>query len=98
MHPPALLTNTYHNITTTNTYHTTMAITNNTTITCTSPRLLASSPPRLLASHRASSLVATAGLKSLLVLSGVTSEEKLLSDENKITPDYYADSIVDFYP
>merc|ERR1740130_189538 len=38
------------------------------------------------------------GLKSLLVLSGVTSEEKLLSDENKITPDYYADSIVDFYP
>jgi len=42
--------------------------------------------------------VATAGLKSLLVLSGVTSEEKLLSDENKITPDFYADSIVDFYP
>lgn len=37
------------------------------------------------------------GLKSLLVLSGVTSEEKLLSDENKITPDYYADSIVDFF-
>ena len=38
------------------------------------------------------------GLKSLLVLSGVTSEEKLLSDANKITPDYYADSIVDFFP
>merc|ERR1719223_1910469 len=37
------------------------------------------------------------GLKSLLVLSGVTSEEKLLSEENKITPDYYADSIVDFF-
>ena len=29
---------------------------------------------------------------------GVTSEEKLLSDENKITPDYYADAITDFYP
>lgn len=37
------------------------------------------------------------GLKSLLVLSGVTTEEKLLSEENKITPDYYADSIVDFF-
>eukprot|EP00956_Cyclotella_meneghiniana_P026470 scaffold57263_cov59-Cyclotella_meneghiniana.AAC.7 len=37
------------------------------------------------------------GLKSLLVLSGVTSEEKLLSKENTITPDYYADSIVDFF-
>lgn len=37
------------------------------------------------------------GLKSLLVLSGVTSEEKLLSEENKITPDYYADSIADFF-
>jgi len=37
------------------------------------------------------------GLKSLLVLSGVTSEEKLLSQENTITPDYYADSIVDFF-
>jgi 4-nitrophenyl phosphatase/phosphoglycolate phosphatase len=36
-------------------------------------------------------------LKSLLVLSGVTSEEKLLSQENTITPDYYADSIVDFF-
>jgi 4-nitrophenyl phosphatase/phosphoglycolate phosphatase len=37
------------------------------------------------------------GLQSLLVLSGVTSEEKLLSPENKITPDYYADSINDFF-
>lgn len=37
------------------------------------------------------------GLKSLLVLSGVTTEEKLLSAENKITPDFYADSIVDFF-
>jgi phosphoglycolate phosphatase len=35
------------------------------------------------------------GLKSLLVLSGVTSEEKLLSDDNTITPDYYADTIND---
>lgn len=37
------------------------------------------------------------GLKSLLVLSGVTSEEKLLSPENTITPDYYADTINDFF-
>jgi len=37
------------------------------------------------------------GLKSLLVLSGVTTEEKLLSKENVITPDFYADSIVDFF-
>uniref|UniRef100_A0A7S2E285 Phosphoglycolate phosphatase n=1 Tax=Helicotheca tamesis TaxID=374047 RepID=A0A7S2E285_9STRA len=38
------------------------------------------------------------GLKTLLVLSGVTSEEKLLSQENTITPDFYADSINDFFP
>eukprot|EP00569_Conticribra_weissflogii_P002447 CAMPEP_0171343036 /NCGR_PEP_ID=MMETSP0878-20121228/16101_1 /TAXON_ID=67004 /ORGANISM="Thalassiosira weissflogii, Strain CCMP1336" /LENGTH=374 /DNA_ID=CAMNT_0011845885 /DNA_START=47 /DNA_END=1171 /DNA_ORIENTATION=+ len=37
------------------------------------------------------------GLKSVLVLSGVTTEEKLLSQENTITPDFYADSIVDFF-
>ncbi len=35
------------------------------------------------------------GLQSLLVLSGVTSEAKLLSDDNTITPDYYTDSIAD---
>jgi len=37
------------------------------------------------------------GLRSLLVLSGVTTEEKLLSEENKITPDYYADDITKFF-
>jgi len=37
------------------------------------------------------------GLKSILVLSGVTTEEKLLSPENVITPDYYADSINEFF-
>jgi phosphoglycolate phosphatase len=37
------------------------------------------------------------GLKSLLVLSGVTSEEKLLSPENSITPTFYADTINDFF-
>lgn len=37
------------------------------------------------------------GLKSLLVLSGVTSEEKLMNQENTITPDFYADSIADFF-
>ncbi|CAM9387265.1 unnamed protein product [Discosporangium mesarthrocarpum] len=38
------------------------------------------------------------GLMSILTLSGVTSETKLLSEENKIAPDYYVDSIVDFFP
>eukprot|EP00558_Chaetoceros_sp_UNC1202_P001638 CAMPEP_0197256184 /NCGR_PEP_ID=MMETSP1429-20130617/74554_1 /TAXON_ID=49237 /ORGANISM="Chaetoceros sp., Strain UNC1202" /LENGTH=355 /DNA_ID=CAMNT_0042719687 /DNA_START=36 /DNA_END=1103 /DNA_ORIENTATION=- len=37
------------------------------------------------------------GLKTVLVLSGVTSEEKLLSQENTITPDYYTDTINDFF-
>lgn len=37
------------------------------------------------------------GLKSVLVLSGVTSEEKLLSPDNSITPDFYADDINDFF-
>eukprot|EP00980_Cylindrotheca_fusiformis_P008087 scaffold1722_cov120-Cylindrotheca_fusiformis.AAC.17 len=37
------------------------------------------------------------GLKSLLVLSGVTSEQKLLSSENAITPDFYADDINAFF-
>uniref|UniRef100_A0A6U2ZAY6 Phosphoglycolate phosphatase n=1 Tax=Lotharella globosa TaxID=91324 RepID=A0A6U2ZAY6_9EUKA len=33
------------------------------------------------------------GLKSCLTLTGVTTEKKLLSDENKIIPDVYVDSI-----
>lgn len=37
------------------------------------------------------------GLQTVLVLSGVTTEEKLLSTENTITPDYYADTINDFF-
>eukprot|EP00611_Tribonema_gayanum_P027658 TRINITY_DN6908_c0_g1_i1.p1 TRINITY_DN6908_c0_g1~~TRINITY_DN6908_c0_g1_i1.p1 ORF type:complete len:359 (-),score=122.68 TRINITY_DN6908_c0_g1_i1:477-1553(-) len=37
------------------------------------------------------------GLMSCLVLSGVTSEAKLLSEENKINPDVYCDSINDFF-
>lgn len=37
------------------------------------------------------------GLKSVLVLSGVTTEEKLLSPGNAIIPDFYADSINDFF-
>lgn len=37
------------------------------------------------------------GLQSLLVLSGVTTEAKLLSPENPITPDFYADDINSFY-
>jgi 4-nitrophenyl phosphatase/phosphoglycolate phosphatase len=36
------------------------------------------------------------GLRSVLVLSGVTSETKLLSPENIITPDFYA-KINDFF-
>ena len=30
--------------------------------------------------------------------SGVTTEAKLLGDDNKINPDYYVDSINDFFP
>jgi 4-nitrophenyl phosphatase/phosphoglycolate phosphatase len=37
------------------------------------------------------------GLKTVLTLSGVTSEKKLLSEENLIKPDYYVDSIADFF-
>jgi len=36
------------------------------------------------------------GLRTLLVLSGVTTEETLLAPENDITPDFYADSIAEF--
>lgn len=36
------------------------------------------------------------GLQTILTLSGVTTEKKLLSDENKISPDFYVDSIADF--
>lgn len=36
------------------------------------------------------------GLLSCLTLSGVTSEEKLLSKENEIKPDFYVKSIADF--
>jgi len=37
------------------------------------------------------------GLKTVLVLSGVTTKEKLTSQENTITPDFYADTINDFF-
>lgn len=37
------------------------------------------------------------GLKTVLTLSGVTSESKLLSKENKIIPDFYVNSIADFF-
>lgn len=36
------------------------------------------------------------GLQSVLTLSGVTTEEKLLSPENTIKPDFYVDSIAQF--
>lgn len=36
------------------------------------------------------------GLKTCLTLSGVTSEDKLLSEANKVAPDYYVDSIADY--
>lgn len=36
-------------------------------------------------------------MQTILTLSGVTSEEKLLSDGNKIKPEYYVDSIKDFF-
>lgn len=37
------------------------------------------------------------GIRTLLVLSGVTSELKLLSPENAIVPDYYTDTINDLF-
>ena len=37
------------------------------------------------------------GLQSLLVLSGVTSEEKLLSPDNSIAPDFYTNTINDLF-
>ena len=37
------------------------------------------------------------GLQTVLTLSGVTDEETLLSDNNKIRPEYYVDSIADFF-
>lgn len=37
------------------------------------------------------------GMKTILTLSGVTTQDKLLSDDNKIKPDYYVDSIQDFF-
>ena len=37
------------------------------------------------------------GLQTVLTLSGVTDEETLLSEKNKIRPEYYVDSIADFF-
>lgn len=38
------------------------------------------------------------GLSTILTLSGVTTEDKLFSENNKIIPEYYVDSIADFFP
>lgn len=38
------------------------------------------------------------GLNTVLTLSGVTTKTKLLSPENKIIPNFYVDSIADFFP
>jgi phosphoglycolate/pyridoxal phosphate phosphatase family enzyme len=40
----------------------------------------------------------TNGLKTVLTLSGVTTEDMLFSPKNEIIPDYYANSISDFFP
>lgn len=37
------------------------------------------------------------GLQTCLTLSGVTTEQKLLSEKNTIRPEYYVDSIADFF-
>ena len=42
--------------------------------------------------------VRTRGLQTLAVLSGVTSEEKLLSPANTVRPDFYSDTIADMFP
>ena len=38
------------------------------------------------------------GLKTMLVLSGVTREETLLSEENTIQPDLYTSKLADLLP
>lgn len=40
----------------------------------------------------------TNGLKTVLTLSGVTTEETLFSEKNEIIPDYYVNSIADLFP
>jgi len=37
------------------------------------------------------------GLQTILTLSGVTTKEKLLSEKNQIRPEWYVDSIADFF-
>jgi 4-nitrophenyl phosphatase/phosphoglycolate phosphatase len=37
------------------------------------------------------------GLQTVLTLSGVTTKEKLFSESNLIRPQYYVNSIVDFF-
>jgi 4-nitrophenyl phosphatase/phosphoglycolate phosphatase len=37
------------------------------------------------------------GLQTVLTLSGVTTEKKLFSESNKIIPQYYVNSIADFF-
>jgi len=37
-------------------------------------------------------------LRTILTLSGVTSEDVLKSEENTIIPEFYVRSIADFYP
>ena len=37
------------------------------------------------------------GLRTILTLSGVTSERVLRSEENKIVPEFYVNSIADFF-
>jgi 4-nitrophenyl phosphatase/phosphoglycolate phosphatase len=37
------------------------------------------------------------GLSTILTLSGVTTQEKLLSPANKIKPNFYVNSIADFF-
>ena len=44
---------------------------------------------------RAGALSPPAGLRTLLVLSGVTTEETLLSERNAIAPDYYTNCLGD---
>jgi 4-nitrophenyl phosphatase/phosphoglycolate phosphatase len=41
---------------------------------------------------------ASNGLHTVLTLSGVTTEKALFSADNEIIPDYYVNSIKDFFP
>ena len=63
------------------------------------PQTLLLPPPKLCRTPRLDTDILFGqnnGLLSCLTLSGVTTEAKLLSEENKVKPDFYVGSIAEF--